>query len=219
MAIASVTASPPLIAALFVQRGGCYWDLPDVDPWDLERDARRYEGPHPVVAHPPCSRWCRLAGLVEARWGHKRGEDGGCFKAALASVRKWGGVLEHPAYTDAWAAFDLPRPHTGGGWQRGFCGGWSCHVEQGRYGHPARKATWLYAHGCELPDLRWGRADASDLEATVSWARIGGFPTNGDTDWASRRRLSSKEASATPKAFRDALIAMARSATGAPCSR
>lgn len=24
-----------MIAALFVAKGGCYWDLPDVDPWDV----------------------------------------------------------------------------------------------------------------------------------------------------------------------------------------
>lgn len=93
-----------MIAALFVQANGSYYGLPDVDPWDQKRDARLYPGPWPVVAHPPCSRWCRLAGLVEARWGHKRGEDGGCFAFALASVRRWGGVLEHPAYSDAWTA-------------------------------------------------------------------------------------------------------------------
>jgi len=80
-----------MIAALFVDARGCYAGLPDVDVWDEARDARLYPGPHPVVAHPPCTRWCRLAGLVEARWGHKRGDDGGCFASALASVRRWGG--------------------------------------------------------------------------------------------------------------------------------
>ena len=44
-----------MVAALYVQRGGAYFGLPDVDPWDEERDARLYPGPHPVVAHPPCS--------------------------------------------------------------------------------------------------------------------------------------------------------------------
>ena len=60
----------PTIAALYVQKNGCYFGLPDVDPWDEERDARLYAGPHPVVAHPPCARWCRLAGLVESRYPH-----------------------------------------------------------------------------------------------------------------------------------------------------
>jgi hypothetical protein len=157
------------IAALYVQRRGVYAGIAGVDCWDTpseaqlrlafaERDARAYSGPGPVVAHPPCARWCRLAGLVEKRWGHRRGADGGCFAAALAAVRTFGGVLEHPAHSLAWAAFDLPRPDRAGGWTRGLCGGFSCHVEQGRYGHRAPKATWLYAVGTDLPDLRWGRA-------------------------------------------------------------
>lgn len=110
------------IAALFVETNGVYYGLPDVDPWDETRDARLYTGPWPVVAHPPCSRWSRLAGLVQARWGHEKGDDDGCFEAALWAVQTWGGVLEHPAYSSAWAAFKLPRPANGGGWQRGICG-------------------------------------------------------------------------------------------------
>ena len=54
------------IAALYVQEGGCYFGLEGVDPWDEARDARRYAGPHPVVAHPPCGRWCQMASVVEA---------------------------------------------------------------------------------------------------------------------------------------------------------
>jgi hypothetical protein len=192
------------VAALYVDKRGCYADVPNVELWDEDRDARLYAGPHPVVAHPPCSRWCRLAGLVEARWGHQRGEDGGCFAAALEAVRRWGGVLEHPAYSDAWAAHDLNKPPTGGGWVNAdMAGGWTCYVEQNRYGHPAKKATWLYACRVELPLLRWD--GTSSPEATCSWARIGDFPT------ASRRRLNPREASATPHEFRDVLLSMARS--------
>ena len=210
------SSSPPRpIAALYVQTGGAYFNLPGVDPWDEARDARTYAGPHPVVAHPPCSRWCRLAGLVEARWGRERGDDGGCFAAALASVRQWGGVLEHPAYSSAWSAFTLPVPSRYGGWQRGICGGWSCHVEQGRYGHRAKKATWLYAYGTELPDLRWGyRHDSvagdvgwrgSRARALVSWCG------NNVKDGDDRPRLGKHEASASPPEFRDVLISLARS--------
>lgn len=195
-----------MIAALFVAKGGCYFGLEGVDPWDEARDARLYAGPHPVVAHPPCSRWCRLAGLVEARWGHKRGDDGGCFASALNSVRTWGGVLEHPAYSDAWSAFSLPEPHRHGGWHRGICGGWSAHVEQGRYGHPAKKATWLYAYGVsELPALRWGFDPDQKSKALVSWC--GNHVASGE----SRPRVGKAAAAATPPEFRDVLIAMARS--------
>lgn len=193
-----------MIAALYVEKGGVYYGLPDVDPWDEERDARLYAGPHPVVAHPPCARWCRLAGLVEARWGHKRGEDGGCFAAALAAVRKWGGVLEHPAYSDAWAAFDLPRPSRYGGWHRGICGGWSAHVEQGRYGHPAKKATWLYAFGVDLlPALAWGFDPDQRSKALVSWC--GNYTDKFDK----RPRVGKAVAARTPDAFRAVLINMA----------
>lgn len=195
------------VAALFVDPRGCYANLPGVDLWDEKRDARLYDGAWPVIAHPPCSRWCRLAGLVEARWGHKRGEDGGCFASALASVRRWGGVLEHPAYSDAWAAFDLPPPPTRhGGWVRGICGGWSCHVEQGRYGHPAKKATWLYAFGVTPPPLRWGSDLDARSSAPVSWC--GNTVRSGED----RPRVGKAVAAATPPEFRDALISIARSA-------
>ncbi len=193
-----------MIAALFVETNGPYYGIPDVDPWDQERDARLYPGPHPVVAHPPCSRWCRLAGLVEARWGHKRGEDGGCFAAALKAVRTWGGVLEHPAYSDAWPAFDLPAP-AWVGWQRGICGGWSAHVEQGRYGHPAKKATWLYAFGTALPALEWGRRPVRAAGALVSWC--GNRVRSGEN----RPRVGKAAAARTPIPFRDLLLSIARS--------
>ena len=194
-----------MIAALYVERNGCYAGLPDVELWDESRDARLYAGPWPVVAHPPCSRWCRLAGLVEARWGHKRGDDGGCFAAALEAVRRYGGVLEHPAYSDAWLTFDLPPPIPGGGWQRGICGGWACHVEQGRYGHPAKKATWLYAFGIgDPPSLRWGAVPDRRSKALVSWC------ANHVKSGEVRPRVGKKAASATPIEFRDVLLGIAR---------
>lgn len=195
-----------IIAALYVQTNGAYFDLNGVDPWDEARDARLYAGPWPVVAHPPCARWCRLAGLVEKRYGHRKGEDGGCFASALSAVRKWGGVLEHPAYSDAWLAFDLPRPRAGG-WQAGICGGWACQVEQGHYGHRARKATWLYAFGVQLPSINWGRSEDSTAAISLgfkdSWRRRAG----GEV-----QQMSKRQRSATPEAFKNLLIAMARSA-------
>lgn len=198
------------VAVLFADPRGCYAGLPGVDLWDEARDARLYPGPHPVVAHPPCSRWCRLAGLVEARWGHKRGEDEGCFAAALAAVRRWGGVLEHPAYSDAWRAFGLTRPSYGGGWVLSLDGSATCEVEQGEYGHPARKRTWLYAYGfTALPSLRWTQSpDTTERSrALVSWC--GNRVASGEV----RPRVGKRAASATPPEFRDVLLAMARAST------
>lgn len=193
------------VAALFVQKGGAYWGQPNVDPWDAERDARRYDGPWPVVAHPPCARWCQLAPVNEARYGLKVGDDGGCFAAALASVRAWGGVLEHPALSIAWDRFDLPRPLTSGGWVKGWCGGWSCQVEQRHYGHEARKATWLYAFGMLPPSLKWGPGPKPSAWISADRPRA-------ELAAMGIRQMQKREASATPPAFRDLLLGIARTA-------
>src|SRR5271156_2972389 len=106
-----------MIAALFVETGGCYFNLAGVDPWDCLRDARNYSGPWPVVAHPPCQRWGRYwHGSTRKPHQFKLGDDEGCFAAALASLKLWGGVLEHPAHSHAWERFGLPRPVMNAGW-------------------------------------------------------------------------------------------------------
>ena len=190
-----------MIAALYVQTNGCYFGLDGVDPWDEERDARKYDGPHAVVAHPPCARWCQFAGMVEKRWGVKVGDDGGTFEAALASVRKWGGVLEHPAYSLAWEAYDLPKPIRNG-WTRGlFDPGWVTEVSQLAYGHRARKRTWLYYVGPKPPALDW----SEPLE----------FLRAASDDQLYRRveLMGKRERSATPTEFRSLLLDLAKAAS------
>lgn len=153
-----------MIAALFVEPAGPYFGIPDVVPWDQGWDARRYPGPHPVIAHPPCERWGRYwHGGPSVAVRRIKGDDGGCFAAALACVRRWGGVLEHPEASAAWDHFGLARPPRSGGWIKADAWGWTCCVEQGHYGHRARKATWLYAVGTALPDLIWGPSAAGAL--------------------------------------------------------
>lgn len=143
------------VAALYVETDGCYFGLPGVDPWDSTRDARLYAGPHPVVAHPPCQRWGRFwHGSPRKPHQFKLGDDGGCFASALAAVRQFGGVLEHPADSRAWSSFNLNSPIRHANWiAADFEGGWTCYVDQGHYGHHAKKPTWLYAHGVDLVDL------------------------------------------------------------------
>lgn len=197
-------ASDRTVAALFVQENGVYADLPGVDCWPESRDARTYAGPRPVVAHPPCARWCRFAKLVESLGGAAHGADGGCFSAALAAVRTWGGVLEHPAWSDAWLAHGLLHPPPGGGWVNADMeGGWTCCVEQAWYGHQARKGTWLYACGVDLPSLRWGRAPDHLVTRVVSSTRRWG---------GALPEMSKRKRSATPPPFRDLLLSIARSA-------
>lgn len=182
------------VAALYVQAGGVYTGLDGVDPWPESRDARLYAGPWPVIAHPPCARWGHYwFGSPSAPRRMAKGDDGDCFAAALMAVRTWGGVLEHPEASHAWAAFTLNAPPRNGGWvMADFFGGWTCCVEQGHYGHRARKATWLYACGVELQDLKWGPSPSrrpDELEL-----------------------LSKRQRAATPIAFRDVLIRIAESA-------
>jgi hypothetical protein len=188
-----------MVAALFVEKDGAYFGLPDVDPWDEARDARLYPGPHPVVAHPPCQLWVNFAALNFKRYGgeHNRpGNDGGCFASALASVRRWGGVLEHPAGSNAWAAHGLLRPSEGSGWMRNpWSGEWTCEVWQSAYGHPARKRTWLCYVGPEPFPLITKRPAGTH--------QVGWFDRIKPT-------LSKTKASATPTELRDVLLALAR---------
>lgn len=181
-----------MIAALYVDESGPYVGLPGVDVWGVSRDARLYPGPWPVVAHPPCERWGKYAtGGPAAPGRHRKGDDGGCFVSALAAVRRWGGVLEHPAYSRAWEAYGLRRPPSSGGWvPADDAYGWTCQVDQGHFGHPAQKATWLYAVSVHLPELPWHRAaNVTPVEA-----------------------LSRRQRRITPEPFRDLLIAIASNA-------
>lgn len=191
-----------VIAALYVQTGGVYYDLPDVDPWDEERDARLYDGPWPVVAHPPCSRWCMPAPMLESMHGYRVGDDGGCFEAALDAVRTFGGVLEHPAHSLAWEHFGLPEPARHGWAGSMFDPGLATEVDQAAYGHRARKRTWLYAVGIDALALDWARPEAQ--------GHVSGFGHGRRIPESERVRT--KEASATPLAFRDVLLDIARSA-------
>jgi len=199
-----------VIAALFVVKDGPYSNLPNVDAWPEERDARKYAGPHPVVAHSPCQRWGRYwSGGPSAVVRRVLGDDNGCFESALKSVRTYGGVLEHPEASHAFKKFGLPLPAWKGGWSEpDIFDGRSCCVSQGHYGHPARKMTWLYAVGIEYPELIWGPAKNKmrlDLGYHSAEERRRAIGTG------IRQRLSHRQRLLTPEEFRDLLIEMARS--------
>lgn len=149
------------VAALYVERGGPYFAILDVDPWGRERDARTYAGPLPIVAHPPCGPWGRLRHLY-------RGNEHDCAPAAVAAARRWGGVVEHPAHSLLWAELDLPRPGGPTGAFGGFAdsfGGYTIEVDQVAWGHVARKRSWLYLVGVPRFDAFAG-------------VRTGGTPTH-----------------------------------------
>jgi hypothetical protein len=195
------------VAALYVDPLGPYPSLRRVECWDEGRDARRYRGPHPVVAHPPCQRWGNFARVNYARYGgaHNRpGNDGGCFRKALAAVRQFGGVLEHPAGSHAWKKHGLPAPAPKGGWQLGEIGRtaqfveWVCEVWQSAYDHLARKKTWIVLYSETMPhELRWARREGTH--------QIG---------WFDRKKpvLGKRAAAMTPLPFARELVRLARRA-------
>lgn len=193
-----------MIAALFVQESGCYSSEDGIDSWPESRDARLYDGILPVVAHPPCQLWGALASVNYSRWGgdhNKPGNDGGCFASALESVRRCGGVLEHPAKSRAFAAHGIKAP-AGRGWDQIAENEWVCEVWQSAYGHRANKATWLFYCGQSAPfDLDWTRKKGTH--------QIGFYDKRGKH--RNKPTLGKQEANATPPEFRDALIRLAES--------
>ncbi|TXH09404.1 MAG: hypothetical protein E6R04_08185 [Spirochaetes bacterium] len=194
------------IAALFVEREGVYSDR-RFDVWDISRDAKKYRGPHKVIAHPPCERWGRYWGGGPMLHGTEKqkllGDDNGCFAHALWCVRTFGGVLEHPEASHAFSFFGLPRPNRLGGWtDSDKYGGRSCCVAQGNYGHRAQKLTWLYGVNITFKDFIWGLCPGKDRLDQ-------GYHSKHERQIMTRNksRTSTDENLATPIAFRDALIA------------
>lgn len=208
-----------IVNALFIDPKGHYPELLGPENcWDVERDARLYLGPHPVVAHPPCNLWVNMAAVNWKRYKRQKpawylgGDDDGSFESALRAVVEFGGVLEHPAGTHAWTRYGLGRP-TGVGWYdvdviepgvhealAGWVRCWVCEVWQSAYGHPARKRTWLLYCGKRPSfELRWERRAGTH--------QIGWFDRNKPT-------LSKREAMATPVEFAKELIRLAEWSRG-----
>jgi len=200
-----------LINALFVEAKGVYSDLDNVYPWCIEKDARNCKNGAPAICHPPCERWGRYwGGGPSAKVKRILGDDNGCFAFSLWYVRTFGGVIEHPEASHAYSFFGLNKPPKSGGWIKADnYGGLACCVEQGHYGHPARKATWLYINKVKPVELIWGASKGSRIdegfhskeEATQARARA---------DYKPRKRLSKRELIDTPLPFRDLLIQMVK---------
>lgn len=131
------------VAVLFARSDSVYKTLHDVDVYDAERDARNYDGPWPVVAHPPCRAWGRLRAFA-----NPRPDERNLGRLSVALVREFGGVLEHPAGSTLWPSQRLPVPGQKDAW-----GGWTLAAPQKWWGHKAEKSSWFYVVGCEPQDV------------------------------------------------------------------
>jgi hypothetical protein len=187
------------VAVLFAASPSVYDDFPECDVYNFARDARTFPGGLPVVAHPPCRLFSKLSYFSTAPLSEKE-----LAYVAIKMVRENGGVLEHPAYSKLWAEAGLPRPGAGSD----AFGGWTFSLLQWWFGHPARKATWLYIVGTTtLPSfpLRLGEAQ---FQVGIRKGIKKGHPAWKPTIYGSRHNGAS---SATPSRFARWLIALAKS--------
>ena len=120
------------VAILFARVDSVYKSIPGCDVWDAERDARKWPGGSPVVAHPPCRLWGRLRHFANVVPGEKE-----LATWAVEKVREYGGVLEHPHGSLLWRVMNLPRLGARDEW-----GGWTAALPQFWLGHKAEKASW-----------------------------------------------------------------------------
>ena len=128
----------------FVADNSYYRLLPDLDLFDLRRNALSTVSNAPAIYHPPCRSWGRLRQFAKTPSGEH-------WLAVWAVLRMWryGGVLEHPAGSKLWSFMNLARP----GQRYDLHGGFSVSLNQSWFGYPAKKNTWLYIVGCEISDL------------------------------------------------------------------
>ena len=131
------------VAALFVRADSVYKKMPGVDCYDISRDARQWAGGMPGVFHPPCRAWGQLSHFAKPRPDEKA-----LAPWAIEQIRKFGGVLEHPAKSKLWPELGLPAP----GCVDKF-GGWTLGIHQHEFGHRAEKKTLLYIVGCDKKDV------------------------------------------------------------------
>jgi hypothetical protein len=169
-----------------------------------KEDARTYDGDGPVVAHPPCGPWGALKHMkVPNR--ERRTQDVGCMAPAVAAVRKFGGVLEQPAGSKAFAEFAMPAP---GGVDQ--FGGTTIEVCQVEWGHVARKRTWLYLVGIPAPTIE---PPFPGREPThwVSGGRKHDRKGSGGVVPPGIKVCSAQQRRRTPPLFAEWLVSLARS--------
>lgn len=190
-----------MVAALFVRADSVYKTMPGVDAWDIERDARKWPGGCPVVAHPPCRAWGRLRHFAKPRPDEKD-----LARWSVQMVRRWGGVLEHPASSQLWPDQGLPEPG-----RLDQYGGWTLPIYQHWWGHRAQKATLLYIVGCRPADLPAMPMRIDEPTCVIRFDQRrpdGTHIRKGDADW--RPRLGSAEREHTPPELAAWLVELAR---------
>ncbi len=165
-AFGMVPRMKPNVAALCVSGRSIYKHLPGVDAYDEARDARSVPGGMPVVAHPPCRTWSLYRRACAKPLDLESEQDLGRW--CVDQVIRHGGVLEQPAHSLLWAACNLPLPTD---LRDVFC--WTLYLEQGWFGCPTPKPTWLLICGVppqQVPPPPFSFEPAPSLKGSLSKA-------------------------------------------------
>jgi hypothetical protein len=191
------------VAALYIDPRGPYPKMPGVDAWDETRDARKYDGPHPVVAHPPCGPWGKLSFC-----SRESAEIKALAPRAVEQVRAFGGVLEHPLGSRLFDFCGIPHP---GELPDGF-GGVTIEIQQVHWGHPARKRTLLYLVGVPSGALKPPPYPTREPTHWVSGSRSVNTKRLGRAVPPGMKICSTQQRRRTPVAFAEYLVSLARAA-------
>ena len=192
------------IAVLFARSDSNYKTIQGCDVWDKDRDATRWSGGVPVIAHPPCRGWGQLRKLANPAPGEKE-----LALFAVDQVRRYGGVLEHPVASTLWPVAGLPEPG-----ERDQYGGWTLVISQRWWGHRAEKLTRLYIVGVEpggVPDIPITLGEAECICGSSGRRRDGSRLRKGDPGW--RPEITKAEREHTPPALAEWLVELAKQCT------
>ena len=179
-----------IVSALFVRKDSIYKQM-GIDCWDAERNALNFNGKNPVIAHPPCRAWGQLSHFAKPLPGEKE-----LAFFAIDTIRKNGGVLEHPRASKLWPTY-LPLPG-----QTDKYGGYSISIDQFWFGHKAKKSTLLYIVGCSINDLPVIPLRYDAIEYVVS--------SSSSSKRKQKKEITKKEREQTPVELAKWLIQVAK---------
>jgi hypothetical protein len=122
-----------MISVLCCHSRSVYKSIKGVDCYDKKRDVFTFDGDNPIIAHPPCRTFSKLRTMVV-----DPGRDSEIASFVIDKLRRNGGILEQPARSLMREIYSLGNPF---------------YVDQGWFGYPLSKPTWLWFFDCEPKPL------------------------------------------------------------------
>ena len=131
-----------MISVLCCSKNSIYKTL-GVDCYDIDRDARTFDGSTPIIAHPPFRAWSAYCSH-QAKYPPEEKE---LAPMCVQWLAKCGGILEHPAHSRLWSRMRIPLPGE-------YRNGMHCiEVNQCWWGDSRTKKTWLLLSKIDMSKL------------------------------------------------------------------